>query len=208
MTELGNAAAKASDRDKIVKIINSVVQKVEQAETVSREAIYHELAEVKKIIDEARAEVGLARPSDISDKHIPTATDELDAVIAATAEATGSIMDACEAIESKAAEIGGDSANALTNEVTKIYEACSFQDITGQRISKVVKTLQEIEDKVARLMSVMDHKIPGNPGAAPATAPAVEAADPNDESSLLNGPAMPGGGISQEEIDKLLADFD
>ena len=194
------------DKDKIVKIINSVVQKVEHAETVSREAIYHELAEVKKIIDEARAEVGIANPSEISDKHIPTATDELDAVIDATAEATGNIMDACEGIEKKAAELGGDSEAVLVGEVTKIYEACSFQDITGQRISKVVTTLNQIEEKVAKLLSIMDHKVPSDIGAG--TGAVEKVADVNDPESLLNGPAQPGGGITQEEIDKLLEDFD
>ena len=36
--------------------------------------------------------------------------------------------------------------------VTQIFEACNFQDVTGQRISKVVKTLQLIDNRVSQLL--------------------------------------------------------
>ena len=36
-------------------------------------------------------------------------------------------------------------ASALMDAVTKIYEASAFQDITGQRITKVVRMLQSLE---------------------------------------------------------------
>ena len=39
-----------------------------------------------------------------------------------------------------------------------IFEACSFQDITGQRIAKVVETLEHIEQRVARFADVMQAK--------------------------------------------------
>ena len=35
--------------------------------------------------------------------------------------------------------------------VTRIYEACSFQDITGQRIGKVVTALKAIEGRVQQV---------------------------------------------------------
>ena len=44
-------------------------------------------------------------------------------------------------------------AAKLQDAVTRIYEACSFQDITGQRITKVVTTLKVIEEKVAHIIS-------------------------------------------------------
>ena len=158
---------------------------------------------LQKIIDEARSEIGAMRPADINDKHIPTATDELDAVVESTAEATNSIMDACDTIMEKSGAIGGENGDAITNEVTKIYEACSFQDITGQRITKVVSTLREIEDKVQSLVKVLSEKIPVE----------EQEGDSGEETksgdvALLNGPQMPANAISQDDIDKLLADFD
>jgi chemotaxis protein CheZ len=144
----------------------------------------------------------MTRPSDINDKHIPTATDELDAVVEATAEATGAIMDSCDVIMEKASAVGGENGDAMVNEVTKIYEACSFQDITGQRITKVVKTLKDIEAKVEKLLAVVSHKMPGSAE--------EDGGDEggNGDAALLNGPQLPGSGISQDDIDKLLAEFD
>ncbi|MCB1651072.1 MAG: protein phosphatase CheZ [Alphaproteobacteria bacterium] len=195
------AAEKESfGRDQVIKIISSVIKKVEHSGDDSRLSIFTELKELERIIEEARSEIGLARPGDIKDKHIPTATDELDAVVEATAEASGKIMDACDVIQEKAAE-AGDAGGPITDEVMKIYEACSFQDITGQRITKVVTTLKTIEDKVHKLVQILGDKLP------------IE--DQGDEGDtrtgderLLNGPQMPDKAISQDDIDALLAGFD
>ncbi len=46
----------------------------------------------------------------------------------------------------------GDKPPGLQDATTRIYEACSFQDITGQRITKVVATLKTIERKVAHII--------------------------------------------------------
>lgn len=191
------------EKDKVLKIINSVIAKVEHAEEVSREAIYNELTDLQAVINEARSEIGAARPSDISDKHVPMATDELDAVVEATAEATGTIMDCCDVIMEKAGEIGGESGDAISAEIIKIYEACSFQDITGQRITKVVSTIKSIEEKVRHIMGIISDRMPG-----------MDEEDGEEEDTrtgddrLLNGPQMVDKAISQDDIDKLLAEFD
>jgi len=189
-------------RDQVVKIINSVLSKVEHPAEDDRLVMYQELKELKRIIEEARAEIGMGRAQDINDKHIPTATDELDAVVAATAEATGAIMDACEVIEGKASDMGGDVGDSLSNEVTKIYEACSFQDITGQRIKKVVSTLRTIEEKVSKLILALSENFSGEDSRG------EEDDTRSIEERLLNGPQMPDKAISQEDIDKLLSEFD
>lgn len=191
-------------RDQVVKIINSVLNKVEHAHAEdARDMMYIELKALQKIIEDARKEVGVTKPADIKDKHIPTATDELDAVVAATAEATGTIMDCCDVIQQKAGEIGGDNGAALEGEVTKIYEACSFQDITGQRITKVVTTLKTIEGKVEKLLSVIGDKMPGMDHGS-----AEEETGKTGDAALLNGPQMPDKAITQADIDKLLSEFD
>ncbi len=190
------------EKEEVVQIINSVISKVEHAEDVSRDAIFQELKDLKRIIEEAREEIGLTRPGDIKDKHIPTATDELDAVVGATAEATGTIMDCCDVISEIAGGVGDEKGSALTDEVTKIYEACSFQDITGQRITKVVKTLKVIEEKVEKLVDVLGNKAPGT--SEEETGGEGEGGD----AALLNGPQMPDKAVTQDDIDKLLAEFD
>jgi len=190
------------ERDQVVQIISSVISKVEHVEEVSREAIFKELTDLQDIIEESRKEIGIARPMDINDKDIPIATDELDAVVESTAQATGTIMDACDVISEKAMAVGGENGDALMEQVTKIYEACSFQDITGQRITKVVRTLKSIEDKVGKLVSVLGQKLPGFPDE-------VSGDDMRTgDAALLNGPQMKDQAISQDEIDKLLEEFD
>jgi len=185
-------------RDEVVKIINSVIEKVEHTGDISREAIFAELKELQQVINEVRTEIGATNPGDINSKHIPTATDELDAIIEATAEATGTIMDSCEAIEEK---VGSEeNGAAISEEVTKIYEACSFQDITGQRITKTVSALKQIEEKVSKLVAVLGSKMPG-------TEEEGDGDTRTGDEALLNGPQMADQAISQEEIDKLLADF-
>lgn len=194
-------------KDKVVKIINSMIQKVGSSEIVSKDVVYAELIEMQKIIEDARKEIGIARPGDISEKHIPTATDELDAIIDATAAATGNIMDACEVIETLSSSTSVQED--VVNEITKIYEACSFQDITGQRISKVIKTLSIIEDKVGKLMDVMSHQMPGSGDSEDEGGDGDGDGDGRTgDAALLNGPQMAGEAITQDDIDKLLADFD
>ncbi len=185
-------------KDRIFKIITSVIDKVEENQQVSLTSIMTELRDLLLVIDETRSELGMARPSDITGKHIPGATDELDAIIEATSEATGTIMDCCDVISEKASAVGGEDGDAISAEVMKIFEACSFQDITGQRVSKVVKTFRDIEDKIDRLVGVLGIK---------ASHEEEEDTRVGDE-KLLNGPQMASEAISQEDIDKLLAELD
>lgn len=196
--------AHSYEREQVVQIINSVISKVENTGG-ARLSIFKELKDLQRIIDEARSEIGATRPTDIKGKHIPTATDELDAVVEATAEATGKIMDSCEVIQDKVA--GTDAEAAVTEEVMKVYEACSFQDITGQRITKVVSTLKTIEDKVDRLVEVLGNKLPVDTHHGEEGDAEEEDTRVGDE-RLLNGPQMAEDAISQDEIDKLLASFD
>ena len=189
-------------REQVVQIINSVVSKIEDVGgDATTTGIFKELKGLQQVIENARAELGAARPTDINSKHIPTATDELDAVVESTAEATGAIMDSCDVIMEKAAS-AGDDEQAINDAVTKIYEACSFQDITGQRITKVVTTLKTIEEKVDKLVEVLSEKLP------------LEEQEEEDddgktlEEKLLNGPQLPDKAITQDDIDKLLEDFD
>lgn len=187
-------------RDKVVEIISSVIRKVEEAGDTSREAIYKELKDLRNLIEETRRDISSARMTDIGGKHIPTATDELDAVVAATETATEAIMDACDNLGTVSGKLGAEDNQAVMNEVTKILEACSFQDITGQRITKVVRSLKTIDEKVSRLLEILEDKIPGLPVSE-------EQDNRSADAKLMNGPAAPDKAVSQADIDKLLADL-
>jgi chemotaxis protein CheZ len=185
-------------REEVVLILQSVMHST-GGETESARKIQTELKVLHDYIEGMRSELAQMRSIEISHTHIPSATDELDAVVEETAKATSAIMDACEQIDNAAREIGGDKAPAISTAVTAIYEACSFQDITGQRINKVVKALKKIEGKVEDILSAFGHAIPEGP----AERIKAEADDP-----LLEGPQLNGPAVDQSEIDRLLAEFD
>lgn len=192
--------AQAFEREKVIKIISSVITKVGAQETISRDVLHKELCDLHDIIETARKEIGYAAPADIKDTHIPTATDELDEVVSETARATGEIMDCCDIVQTALASFSGPEADKANAAVMRIYEACSFQDITGQRVRKVIKTLKEIDTKVDTLLRIMGIKTTGK-----VTEKKVSV---EDEKSLLNGPQLPsGGGVSQADIDKILEEF-
>jgi chemotaxis protein CheZ len=140
---------------------------------------------------------------EINESQIPRATDELDAVVEHTAAATNEILDVCDVLEGLQSKVTAEHSEALATAVTRIYEACSFQDITGQRISKVVAALKAIEARVALIMARFDGAGRDAPSPMPAPAPAV-----SEGRALANGPQLPAAASSQEEIDKLLASFD
>lgn len=198
MSEAAGKETTDNKKERIVNIISSVIDKVGKNEQVSLNSIMTELRDLLLVIEETRSEIGMARPGDIKGKHIAGANDELDAIIDATSEATGTIMDCCEKIQEKAGEIEGEASTVIMDETMKIFEACSFQDITGQRVSKVMKTFSEIETKIDKLVSVLGIK---------ATVGEEEDTRQGDE-RLLNGPQLANEAISQDDIDKLLAELD
>lgn len=122
---------------------------------------------------------------------LPAVGAEMDAITRDTEAATNIILGAAEALmdlDARDAAIK-DKADDL---VMRIFEACSFQDLVGQRVSKVVRVLEQIEDRVARLGEVMQ----GNEAAG-----AVNAAEQRRRDLILNGPAIGGPETSQAQVD-------
>lgn len=162
--------------------------------------LYREIESLADYIHAAKAEIAALRPGEIKNEFIASATDELDAIVGSTEAATNEIMDAAEHLESLTPMMEPQVAERLTEITTRIFEACTFQDITGQRITKVVKMLKEIEGRVENLVRAF-----GSDAEAP-LAKANDAA-PSD-ADLLNGPQLPTNAADQAEIDRLLASFD
>jgi len=160
-----------------------------------------EIESLGRTIAAAKVEIAALKVDDIRDRDIPFATDELDAIVEHTAVATNAILESCEMLDEVAAAVSGDAAARLQDAVTKIYEACSFQDITGQRITKVVTTLKAIEAKVAQIIAKFGMKSEATGLPMPAAVAVVA------EVELLNGPQLPSNAMDQSDIDKLLASF-
>ncbi len=84
----------------------------------------------------------------------------------------------------------------VANEVTKIIEACSFQDITGQRITKVVNTIRFIEERILAMIEIWG-------AAAFADLPISQESNAEGDAGLMNGPQLANKGISQDDINAL-----
>jgi chemotaxis protein CheZ len=137
------------------------------------------------------------------------ASRELDAVVTGTEHATQQILDAAEAVDEAAntlsATLRQEQERALASDirenVVRIFEACNFQDLSGQRIAKVLATLKFVEDRVARMMEIWG-------GSAALQDYAVTAAaEHTGDRGLVNGPKLEGdpGYASQSEIDAMFA---
>jgi chemotaxis protein CheZ len=190
------------DRGEIEKVVQAVVATLRGDMTAAELSLYAELEGLWRFIRHAKTEIAALRPDEIQDKHLPTAADELDAIVGATEQATHVILDSVEKIEGVTGTLSGEPKDVLANAVTNIYEACNFQDITGQRINKVVRTLKQIEDKVAGLVKAFGDEIDRAASLAQAAAPAP-GADADPDKLLLNGPQLPGNANSQADIDAL-----
>jgi hypothetical protein len=124
----------------------------------------------------------------------------LEAIVASTEKATGTIMDAAEEIMSADAT-SENHVESINDACMRIFEACSFQDITGQRITKVVSTLTYIEE---RLHGLQDAWGPGIEDADGEVGDPGQDDDARPDKDLLNGPALDGEGILQDQVDDLL----
>ncbi len=187
--------------EEVAKIVHQVVRSLEGDVSAADLKFYTDLEELARYIREAKQEIAAIKPKDISTEFIPNATDELDAVVGATEEATNKIMDVCDEITAIAGQCTQEINDKLIGCTTKIYEACNFQDITGQRITKVVAALKHIDQRIEAIVKAMGEEIHRGDGSKVAPKHLHEA-DP--DKGLLNGPQLAHKATSQEDIDRLM----
>ncbi|PLX33977.1 MAG: hypothetical protein C0605_15120 [Hyphomicrobiales bacterium] len=164
-----------------------------------------EIESIYQAIDRTKREIATIHEGSLSGDRMTTVTSELDAVVNGTEEATESILGAAEEIDANASDLAAsltgpqhDLANDIRERAVQLFEACNFQDLTGQRITKVVNTLKFIEDRVVRMMDIW-----GGIEAfkdIESDLPAVEG-----EEALLHGPGHSDDPdrIAQDDIDSL-----
>lgn len=136
------------------------------------------------------------------ERRLTRAAGELGAAVDAMEKAADKILQSAEIIDDCAKALAfarmTDYERSLAQEiqehVVRIYEACNFQDLTGQRIGKVIATLGLVEERLTE--AVAHSKFPDGASRAPAQAPARD---------LVNGPRLDGdaGHASQRDIDEL-----
>ncbi|MDW3207380.1 MAG: protein phosphatase CheZ [Alphaproteobacteria bacterium] len=168
-------------------------------------AVQVEIAQLVKSIAKAKAEIAAIKHPMAEDDRLLAASNELDAIVRSTEMATHDILEAAEQIEVEAANLAGlchddqdvvHATERIVAQVVRVLEASNFQDITGQRITKVVETVRFIEQRVLAMIDIWGvHAFEDLP------LPNRETVDEDED--LLNGPQLENQGISQADIDAL-----
>jgi chemotaxis protein CheZ len=166
-----------------------------------------ELDLIYDAITRTKQEIAVLHGKSFDGDEMAKVNGELGAVVGGTEEATQQILEAAEAIDNASSALGKvtspDQQKQLTEEiqerVVSIFEACNFQDLTGQRINKVMTTMKFIENHITTMMDIW-----GGVDAIRAHAP-PKVDDRDEDSKLLNGPTLDGdiGHASQDDIDAL-----
>ncbi len=206
------AFAPAVDNSAVLSAIEEVKKLIEEAGKAAKPTVDDmpemsvlrgQLHDLKGSIDKTKAEIAaLHKPGESEDK-FTTAAMELDAIVKATEEATNNILGASEDIQDLAQSITDRSDDVKIREdvakiselVITIFENCNFQDITGQRTGKVVKTINYLEERILTMINIWgEEEFEG-----------VELPDDarSEDEKLLEGPQLDGQGISQNDIDSL-----
>lgn len=178
--------------------LDSVIASLRALDRREKQPLIGILEYLSEYIRSTRGEVAALRSSVGSPVILSQASDELEEIVHETAKATNSIMSVAEDIEDLARQADDAVATALQNAATRIYEACAFQDITGQRITKIVRAVQHIDQKIRLLAGLCGME------AVPEGSEALNAADTRKgDERLLNGPQLAVSAQSQDEIDRL-----
>src|SRR6476620_6125577 len=166
-----------------------------------------ELDLIHDAINRTKREIAVLHGNSFNGEEMAKVNGELGAVVGGTEQATQQILEATEAIDQAATalskNISPDQQKLLSEEIQErvvaIFEACNFQDLTGQRISKVMSTMKFIENHITVMMDIW-----GGVDAIKVHAPPIVDTREGD-ARLLNGPKAEGdvGHASQDDIDAL-----
>lgn len=149
-------------------------------------------AEIKKIYQSFRQIRGEAEGI-LETCEMPDSKSQLGDVLASTENATVTIITHVSAIQEIVSEsaLADDAKEAVGEHVMQVFEACGFQDISGQRINKVMERLHTLEEQLMRLSAAGSGK------------PLEPTQQKKTRDPLLNGPQLSTDAPDQEAINRL-----
>jgi chemotaxis protein CheZ len=209
MASPGHSAATAGNGGSVSRDVADahVLLETYRAQIEQCEKLKVELDLIHDAISRTKREIAVLHGNSFDDNEMAKVTGELGAVVGGTEEATQQILEAAESIDQAASALSKvtspDQQRILSEEiqerVVSIFEACNFQDLTGQRISKVMATMKFIESHIIVMMDIW-----GGVDAIRAHAPPI-IDEREGDARLLNGPKLAGdvGHASQNDIDAL-----
>ena len=126
------------------------------------EMIRREIRDMSASIERTKAEIKALYASSADQKRMDVMRDELGSVVRDTEIATGAILEAMEQIDETAQFVKtatknpeiAQSSDQILDQVVRVFETCNFQDLTGQRINKVVNTMKHIEERIGAIVAI------------------------------------------------------
>jgi len=195
----GQVAREAAEAHVLLETYRAQIEQCEKLKV--------ELDLIHDAINRTKGEIAVLHAKSFNGEEMAKVNGELGAVVGGTEQATQQILEAAESIDQAASALSRvnspEQQKLLSEEIQErivsIYEACNFQDLTGQRISKVMATMKFIESHINVMMEIW-----GGVDAIKAHAPAILDTREGD-ARLLNGPKLDGdaGHASQDDIDAL-----
>lgn len=173
--------------------------------TAPDDRLKSEINNLAQYIERFRSEIARLNSGD-ADSNFKSMSDHLDAIIQHTDSATHAILQNLEEIADLLCTIqdkADDDTSALCDKAmektTNAMESCTFQDITGQRVTKIIRSMQFVEDRVGSMIELMGRD------SVEREVSNLEPENKEGDEALLNGPQLPENAISQDDIDKLFA---
>ncbi len=155
------------------------------------ERLRFDLVEMAKAISRTKSEIAAIHTPDQDQSQLEAASEALDGIVRTTERATSDILQAAEEVQEVAwtlRETGADSqvCDRLDQNATQIYTACSFQDLTAQRTSRIVNTLRYLEQRLTAMIEIWANE----------DDPPVPAAQRSE---------MPATALDQDDVDQIVA---
>jgi hypothetical protein len=194
------------NRNADTDVLLEAIRRLEQAVAGERvaqdvERLRNHLREMSTAITRTKSEIATIHAVEQEHSHLFAASEALDAITRTTEQATSDILAAAEHIQESAWTLREDGADPqlcddLDRRATEIYTACSFQDLTAQRIAKIIQTLRYLEGRINTMIAIWDQtegSLQPPEAAQPATGPAGE---------------LEHLDLSQSDIDSVIVDQD
>ena len=222
-----------SDVEKLVRHVKGILEGQLNQDDLE---LYGELGELAMFINETKKSLKTFDAAKIAENDLPAASDQLEGIVEATEDATNQILTAAETMLDDQERIrkimdelkgikfsngskGKEKADAAIGELETLYQsnntklmevmsACNFQDLTGQRIQKIITLVHGVESKIMKMILTFNIKKQEKTG------------DSDDEKVVkekemlakieemeLKGPQRKGEAVSQSEVDDLLGDL-
>jgi chemotaxis protein CheZ len=196
---VGESAVVAEEAQALLETYRAQIEQCEKLKV--------ELDLIHDAISRTKREIAVLHGKSFDGQEMAKVNGELGAVVGGTEQATQQILEAAESIDQAASALSKvnspEQQKILSEEIQErvisIFEACNFQDLTGQRITKVMTTMRFIEQHINAMMEIW-----GGVDAIRAHAPTI--VDTREGNArLLNGPKLDGdvGHASQDDIDAL-----